>query len=158
MSTTEIWQSRAEAIQPNGNVFIDGESVPAASGKTISDFSPTLNREIAQIASGDIEDINRAVKSAKKAFDSGVWSEMNPRDKKAIMLRWAELLNEHRDELALLETLDVGKPISDSLAVDTRNSARVIQWYAETIAFNSEYLLFSFLAKVGLACTEASES
>ena len=90
MSTTEIWQSRAEAIQPNGNVFIDGESVPAVSGKTISDFSPTLNREIAQIASGDIEDINRAVKSAKKAFDSGVWSEMNPRDKKAIMLRWAE--------------------------------------------------------------------
>ena len=49
------------------------------------------------------------------------------------MLKWAELLNEHRDELALLETLDVGKPISDSLAVDTRNSARVIQWYAETI-------------------------
>ena len=136
MSTTEIWQSRAEAIQPNGKLFIDGESVPAASGKTISDFSPVLNREIAQIASGDSEDVDRAVKSAKKSFDSGVWSEMNPRDKKAIMLRWAELLNEHRDELALLETLDVGKPISDSLAVDTRNSARVIQWYAETIDKN----------------------
>jgi acyl-CoA reductase-like NAD-dependent aldehyde dehydrogenase len=136
MSTTEIWQERAEAIQPNGNVFIDGESVPAVSGKTISDFSPVLNKEIAQIASGDKEDVDRAVKSAKKAFDSGIWSEMNPRDKKAIMLRWAELLNEHREELALLETLDVGKPISDSLAVDTRNSARVIQWYAETIDKN----------------------
>jgi acyl-CoA reductase-like NAD-dependent aldehyde dehydrogenase len=136
MSNTEIWQSRAETIKPNGNVFIDGESVPAASGKTISDFSPVLNREIAQIASGDKEDVDRAVKAAKNAFDSGVWSEMNPRDKKTIMLRWAELLNEHRDELALLETLDVGKPISDSLAVDTRNSARVIQWYAETIDKN----------------------
>ena len=136
MSTTEIWQERAAAIKPNGNIFIDGKSVPAASGKTFSDFSPTLKKEIANIASGDTEDINRAVQSAKKAFESGVWSEMNPRDKKAIMLRWAELLNQHREELALLETLDVGKPISDSLAVDTRNSARVIQWYAETIDKN----------------------
>ena len=133
MSTTEIWQERANKIKVNGNIFIDGKSSPAASGKTFEDYSPTLNKVIGEIASGDQIDIDRAVASAKKAFDSGVWSEMNPRDKKAIMLKWAELLNEHRDELALLETLDVGKPISDSLAVDTRNSARVIQWYAETI-------------------------
>ena len=133
MSTTEIWQERAKNIKVNGNIFIDGKSSPAASGKTFEDYSPTLNKVIGEIASGDQIDIDRAVASAKKAFDSGVWSEMNPRDKKAIMLKWAELLNEHRDELALLETLDVGKPISDSLAVDTRNSARVIQWYAETI-------------------------
>ncbi len=133
MSTTEIWQERANKIKVNGNIFIDGKSSPAASGKTFEDYSPTLNKVIGEIASGEQIDIDRAVASAKKAFDSGVWSEMNPRDKKAIMLKWAELLNEHRDELALLETLDVGKPISDSLAVDTRNSARVIQWYAETI-------------------------
>ena len=133
MSTTEIWQERANNIKVNGNIFINGKSSPAASGKTFEDYSPTLNKVIGEIASGDQIDIDRAVASAKKAFDSGVWSEMNPRDKKAIMLKWAELLNEHRDELALLETLDVGKPISDSLAVDTRNSARVIQWYAETI-------------------------
>ncbi|MFM8448186.1 MAG: aldehyde dehydrogenase [Candidatus Nanopelagicaceae bacterium] len=133
MSTTEIWQERATKVKVNGNIFIDGKSQPAASGKTFEDFSPTLNKVIGEIASGNQEDINRAVASAKRSFDSGVWSEMNPRDKKAIMLRWADLLNQHRDELALLETLDVGKPISDSLAVDTRNSARVIQWYAETI-------------------------
>jgi acyl-CoA reductase-like NAD-dependent aldehyde dehydrogenase len=133
MSTTEIWQERANKVKPNGAIFIDGKSMPAVSGKTFEDFSPTLNKSIADIASGSQEDIDRAVASAKRAFDSGVWSEMNPRDKKAIMLKWAELLNEHRDELALLETLDVGKPISDSLAVDTKNSARVIQWYAETI-------------------------
>ncbi|MEY4683386.1 MAG: hypothetical protein RL534_805 [Actinomycetota bacterium] len=133
MSTTEIWQERASKVKPNGNIFIDGKSIPSASGKTLEDFSPVLNRSIANIAAGDSEDVNKAVASAKRAFDSGIWSQMNPRDKKAIMLRWAELLNQHRDELALLETLDVGKPISDSLAVDTRNSARVIQWYAETI-------------------------
>ena len=133
MSTTEIWQERATKVKVNGNIFIDGKSQPAASGKTFEDFSPTLNKVIGEIASGDQEDVNKAVASAKRSFDSGVWSEMNPRDKKAIMLRWADLLNQHRDELALLETLDVGKPISDSLAVDTRNSARVIQWYAEAI-------------------------
>ena len=133
MITTEIWRERASKINLNGNIFIDGKSMPAASGKTFDDYSPALKKNFAQIAAGDIVDVNKAVESAKRAFDSGVWSKMNPRDKKAIMLRWAELLNEHRDELALLETLDVGKPISDSLAVDTRNSARVIQWYAETI-------------------------
>ena len=58
---------------------------------------------------------------------------MNPRDKKAIMLRWAQLLNDHREELALLEAIDTGRPISDALSVDAPNSARVIQWYAETI-------------------------
>ena len=133
MSTTEIWQERAQKVKPNGNIFIDGKSMPAESGETFEDFSPALNRNIADIASGSVADIDKAVASAKRSFESGVWSEMNPRDKKAIMLKWAELLNENRDELALLETLDVGKPISDSLAVDTRNSARVIQWYAETI-------------------------
>jgi acyl-CoA reductase-like NAD-dependent aldehyde dehydrogenase len=131
--TSSQWRSLAEQIKPNGNIFIDGKSLPSATGKTLEDFSPTLNRKIADIAAGGVEDVNKAVASAKRAFESGIWSEMNPRDKKARMLRWAELLNEHRDELALLETLDVGKPISDSLAVDTRNSARVIQWYAETI-------------------------
>ena len=133
MSTTQIWQERASKVKPNGNIFIDGKSMPSVSGKTLEDFSPVLNRSIANIAAGDTEDVNKAVASAKSAFDSGIWSQMNPRDKKAIMLRWAELLNQHLDELALLETLDVGKPISDSLSVDTRNSARVIQWYAETI-------------------------
>lgn len=133
MTTTELWHERANAVKVNGNIFIDGKSIPAASGKTLDNFSPTLGKNIGSIAAGESEDVNRAVASAKRAFDSGVWSEMNPRDKKTIMLRWAELLNLHRDELALLETLDVGKPISDSLAVDTRNSARVIQWYAEAI-------------------------
>ena len=131
--TAPDWRALAEAIKPNGEVFIDGQSRPAASGETLEDFSPALNRKFAEIAAGGIEDVNSAVASAKRTFDSGIWSEMNPRDKKTRMLKWAELLNEHRDELALLETLDVGKPISDSLAVDTRNSARVIQWYAETI-------------------------
>ena len=130
------WLEQVTKIKPNGKIFIDGKSIDSVTGMTFDDYSPTTNKVIAKISSGSVQDIDSAVKSAKRAFDSGVWVDMNPRDKKAIMLRWAELLNQHRDELALLETLDVGKPISDSLAVDTRNSARVIQWYAETIDKN----------------------
>ena len=133
MSTTEIWHTRAEDLEIKGSLFIDGERKSAIVGKTFENFSPALNKKIGEIAAGGTEDVDSAVKSAKRAFDSGIWSEMNPRDKKAIMLRWADLLNENRDELALLETLDVGKPISDSLSVDTKNSARVIQWYGEAI-------------------------
>ena len=105
----------------------------AASGKTFDNFSPSDGHLICNVASGDSEDVNRAVASSKKVFDDGIWREMNPRDKKAIMLRWAQLLNENREELALLEAIDTGRPISDALSVDAPNSARVIQWYAETI-------------------------
>jgi acyl-CoA reductase-like NAD-dependent aldehyde dehydrogenase len=133
MSDLLTWEKRSLAIKPSSQIFIDGKYVDAASGKTFDDISPRDHRVIAKIASGDVEDVNRAVASGLKAFESGVWSEMNPRDKKKIMLKWAQLLNDHYEELALLETLDVGKPISDSLSVDSQNMPRVIQWYAETI-------------------------
>ena len=133
MSQNKSWQERALELKPQSQLFIDGKFVDAASGKTFENFSPSDGHLICNVASGDIEDINRAVASAKKAYDSGIWREMNPRDKKAIMLRWAQLLGEHKEELALLEAIDTGRPISDALSVDAPNSTRVIQWYAETI-------------------------
>jgi len=133
MSQNKSWQERALELKPQSQLFIDGKFVDAASGKTFENFSPSDGHLICNVASGDVEDINRAVASAKKAFDSGIWREMNPRDKKAIMLRWAQLLGEHKEELALLEANDTGRPISDALSVDAPNSTRVIQWYAETI-------------------------
>ncbi|MEI7659700.1 MAG: aldehyde dehydrogenase family protein [Actinomycetes bacterium] len=133
MSQNKSWQERALELKPQSQLFIDGKFVDAASGKTFENFSPSDGHLICNVASGDVEDINRAVASAKKAFDSGIWREMNPRDKKAIMLRWAQLLGEHKEELALLEAIDTGRPISDALSVDAPNSTRVIQWYAETI-------------------------
>ena len=133
MSDTTNWQQRALDLKPKSQLFIDGDYVDAASGKTFENFSPSDGHLICNVASGDSEDINRAVASAKKSYDSGIWRDMNPRDKKAIMLRWATLLGEHREELALLEAIDTGRPIGDALSVDAPNSTRVIQWYAETI-------------------------
>lgn len=127
------WEKRAAELKPESRMYINGAFVDAVSGKTFDDISPRDQRVIAKVAAGDTEDVNRAVKAALTAFESGVWSEMNPRDKKAIMLKWADLIREHQEELALLETLDVGKPISDSMNVDVMGAARTVQWYGEAI-------------------------
>lgn len=129
----KMWEQRAASIEPESRLYINGVFVSAASGETFEDISPRGQRLIANVASGDTEDINRAVIAATKSFDSGVWREMNPRDKKNVMLKWADLIRANQEELALLETLDVGKPISDSLNVDVLGAARTIQWYGEAI-------------------------
>lgn len=133
MSDFASWQKKAGALKPESRMFIDGKFADAASGETFEDIYPGDQRVVAHIAAGDTEDVDRAVRAATRTFDAGVWREMNPRDKKAIMLRWADLVREHQEELALLETLDVGKPISDSMNVDVMGAARSIQWYAEAI-------------------------
>lgn len=133
MSELKSWQARALEIRPESQIFIDGKFVDAASGKTFDNFAPGDNHLIGKNAAGDLEDVNRAVASAKKVFEAGTWREMNPRDKKKIMLRWAELIEANREELALLEAVDTGRPISDALNVDVPSAVRVIQWYGETI-------------------------
>jgi acyl-CoA reductase-like NAD-dependent aldehyde dehydrogenase len=88
---------------------------------------------VARVASTSAPDVDRAVAAARRSFESGTWSRLAPRERKRVLLRFADLIIEHRDELALLETLDMGKPISDSLAVDVNSTARCIAWYAEAI-------------------------
>ena len=132
-TTTHDWARRARALAINGQAFIDGRYVPAASGATFADVSPIDGRVIASVAATDQADVDRAVTAARRAFESGVWSRQHPRDRKRVLQRFAELILAHRDELALLETLDMGKPISDSLAVDIPATARCITWYAEAV-------------------------
>ena len=134
MANTDVnWHERARGLAPECRAFIDGRYVGAASGATFDCVSPTDGRTIAKVASTDAADVDVAVAAARRAFERGSWSRQSPRERKRVLLRFAELLLEHRDELALLETLDMGKPISDSLAVDIPSSARCIAWYAEAI-------------------------
>ena len=133
MPDLATWTQRAMTINPDSQIFIDGAFAPAASGKTFESVYPGDNRVIAKISAGDAADVNRAVASATRVFESGIWRDAPPLVKKTVMLKWAELIMTHQEELALLETLDVGKPIRDSMAVDTSSLARVIQWYGETI-------------------------
>jgi 4-guanidinobutyraldehyde dehydrogenase/NAD-dependent aldehyde dehydrogenase len=131
--TTHDWHARARTLEINGNAFIDGRHVAAASGATFDCVSPIDGRVIAKVASADVADADRAVAAARRAFESGVWSRQPPRERKRVLLRFAQLIEKHAEELALLETLDMGKPISDSLAVDIPATVRCITWYAEAI-------------------------
>jgi acyl-CoA reductase-like NAD-dependent aldehyde dehydrogenase len=131
--TTEDWIARAAAITPRTELFIDGRYEPAATGRTFDDVAGRDGTTIARVAEGSAEDVDRAVAAARRSFDDRRWSDQPPAARKKVLLRLAELIRENLDELALLESLDVGKPIRDTLAVDIPSAATTLQWYAETI-------------------------
>jgi acyl-CoA reductase-like NAD-dependent aldehyde dehydrogenase len=133
IGTDLSWRDRAHSLSINGHAFIDGKYVPAESGEQFDCVSPIDGKVIAKVASTDSADVERAVIAARRAFESGVWSHQPPRERKRVLQRFAELILQHKEELALLETLDMGKPISDSLAVDVPSTARCIAWYAEAV-------------------------
>ncbi len=127
------WHERARTLQFRTQAFIAGRYADAASGATFDCLNPATGKLLARVASGDQEDINRAVSSARAVFREGSWANLAPTERKRILLRFADLVAAHGDELALLETLDMGKPITDSLKVDVPGAARCIRWYAEAI-------------------------
>ena len=131
--TAADWLARAAAVTPRNEAFIDGRFVPAASGATFPDIAGRDGGRITDVAQGDVEDVGRAVKAARTSFDDRRWADQSPANRKRILLKLADLIRANRDELALLESLDVGKPIRDTLAVDVPSAAKTIQWYAETI-------------------------
>jgi len=130
-TTREGWLARAAALKIEGRAYIDGAYVAAADGATFAKVSPIDGKVIAHVADCGEADIDKAVKSARKGFESGVWRDADPARKKKVLLRFAELIREHGEELALLETLDVGKPIANALKVDAPFCANCIQYYAE---------------------------
>jgi acyl-CoA reductase-like NAD-dependent aldehyde dehydrogenase len=125
------WKALAKTLTPRTEAFIDGKYVPARSGATFDCINPATGELIAKVASCDAPDVDAAVASARRAFESGSWSRLAPAARKKVLLRFAELIRKHREELALTETLDMGKPISDSMKVDIPAAANCIAWYAE---------------------------
>jgi acyl-CoA reductase-like NAD-dependent aldehyde dehydrogenase len=113
--------------------FVDGAYIDAVSGATFDCVNPATGEMLAAVASCDAADVDRAVVGARRAFESGVWSRSAPKHRKRVLLRLAELISEHRDELALLETLDTGKPIRDSRGVDIPLCAETIAYYGEAV-------------------------
>jgi acyl-CoA reductase-like NAD-dependent aldehyde dehydrogenase len=127
------WRERAASARLDGRIVIDGERRAAASGDTFDRVSPIDGRVITTAARGAAADIDAAVVSARAAFDDKRWCGKPPAVRKRLLSRFAEKILAAKDELALLETLDMGKPIQYSLAVDVRSTANCIQWYAEAI-------------------------
>ncbi|MEM5369959.1 aldehyde dehydrogenase [Paraburkholderia azotifigens] len=132
-TTLAYWQEKATALAIEGRAFIDGEYRAAENGRTFDCVSPIDGKVLAKVADCGEADVNNAVRAARRAFDAGVWSGLNPRQRKAKLLKWAALMREHLDELALLETLDAGKPIGDTTSVDVPGAAYCVEWFAEAI-------------------------
>jgi 4-guanidinobutyraldehyde dehydrogenase/NAD-dependent aldehyde dehydrogenase len=131
--TLADWQQRAQGLKVEGRAFINGQYTPAVSGTTFECVSPVDGRLLGQVASCDEADANLAVENARQVFNTGAWSRLAPAKRKAVMIRFAGLLKEHAQELALLETLDMGKPISDALNVDVPGAANALSWSGEAI-------------------------
>ena len=127
------WAARAAALAIDGRAVIDGQRRAAASGETFACLSPIDGRLLGAVARGAAADIDAAVASARAAFEDRRWCGKAPAARKKILQRFAEKILGARDELALLETLDMGKPIQYSLSVDVPSTARTIAWYAEAV-------------------------
>ncbi len=129
----EDWKSRAAGLSFRGQAFVNGKFVDAASGKTFDSINPATGAVLTPVAECDEEDINRAVAAGRAAFEDGRWSRMAPGDRKAVMLKLADLIRKNLEEMALLDSLDMGKLVTDAATIDAPGSAHFFQWYAEAI-------------------------
>ena len=117
----------------DGRALINGERVAARDGQTFDCFSPVDGRLLAQVARGGAADIDAAVGAARAAFEDRRWSGLPPAQRKRVMIAFADSLLAHADELALTETLDMGKPVKYSRSVDVNSAANCIRWYGEAV-------------------------
>ena len=125
------WEQLAAATRPEGRAFINGKLVAALDGRVFDDISPVNGKVVAQVARCASADVDAAVASARTAFDAGTWRRTDPATRKKVLHRFAQLMREDIDRLAILETLDVGKPILNSVNVDVTFAADCIAYYAE---------------------------
>ncbi|QUE99066.1 aldehyde dehydrogenase PuuC [Klebsiella pasteurii] len=127
------WQQKARELTIETRLFINGEYSAAADNSVFTTVDPAAQQTLAEVARGKKADVDRAVQAARGVFDRGDWSQASPAQRKAVLTKFADLMDAHREELALLETLDTGKPIRHSLRDDIPGAARAIRWYAEAI-------------------------
>ena len=113
-----------------GKLVINGEAVDAVSGKTFTTWNPATEEPICEVAEAGAEDVDRAVKAARAAFESGPWPRMKPAERQRILWKLGDLVLEHADELARLETLDNGKPITESRQADIPMVAGCFHYYS----------------------------
>ena len=133
LSTVEGVRQAAAGLAMPTDAVIDGDVAGAIDGGRFGNLGPGDGRILGEVAAGGDLDIDRAVRSARSAFEDGRWRNQPTRARKAVLHRLADLLETHSDELALLECLDTGKPIGDARAVDLVLSVETARYYAEAL-------------------------
>ncbi|MCA9061547.1 MAG: aldehyde dehydrogenase family protein [Planctomycetaceae bacterium] len=158
MSTaTESGSAAVPQIRQTG-ILIGDEFRPSVSGKTFETINPATEEVICNVAEGDAEDIDLAVNAARAAFETGPWSRMDARDRGRLMNRLADLAEENLEELAALETLDNGKPISDARGADLPLVIDCLRYYAgwadkvqgDVIPIRGDYLCYTRREPIGV--------
>src|SRR3989442_14779923 len=122
MSTATAPAPKAQTVKPprvkDQPLLIGGKWLDSVSGKTFPTVNPATGETICQVAEGDKADVDLAVKAARKAFEEGPWSKMNASERGRLINKLADLIEQNKEELAALETLDNGKPYRDAIAAD----------------------------------------
>jgi gamma-glutamyl-gamma-aminobutyraldehyde dehydrogenase len=126
-----FWTACATTLQPTAQAYIDGRLQDAVDGRQFASTCPHTGQTIAMVARCAQADVDLAVSAARRSFEAGDWSRCHPRERKPVLQKLAQLLRDNADELALLDCLDMGKPISDALNIDVPATAALFDWYAE---------------------------
>ncbi|MRI32719.1 aldehyde dehydrogenase PuuC [Endozoicomonas sp. OPT23] len=127
------WLKQSEQLAFARQAYINGQYCDALSGETMEVISPRDGKVLTSIASCDEADIDLAVKAARGAFEAGAWSNQSPKQRKKVLLKFAQLIEQHSDELAVTESLDMGMTISDSSTMNLPGSVECVSWYAELV-------------------------
>ena len=146
---------------PQPKLFIDGEWVDPLSGQTFPTSNPATEEVITQIAKADDSDVDFAVKAARTAFEEGAWSKLSATDRGKFLYKIADAIMAHADEMAYLETIDIGKPISESRNIDIPFISELFYYYAgwankyhgETIPVRGNYLNYTLREPIGVVGT-----
>lgn len=128
--TRSDWHKRAGELRYATGHFIDGEHI-AGHGARLTVINPASGTPLCEVAAGGQADIDQAVASGRRAFASGVWRRMAPRDRLAVLSRLAQLIDSHAEQFALLDTLTMGKPIQDMLTIDVPQAVQTFSYFAE---------------------------
>ncbi|MBD9372754.1 aldehyde dehydrogenase [Rhizobium sp. ARZ01] len=131
--TRDFWHTKAGSLKYRVNHFIDGAYVPSADGRTFPTINPATGQTIAEVARGSEVEVNRAVAVARKTFKSGAWSRMDPRARMAVLEKFSALVEANAEEFAILDSLDMGKPVMDMMNIDIPGSVTSLKFFAETI-------------------------
>lgn len=131
--TAAEYKAIAEKLTFPDKAFIDGAFRPARSGDVFETVNPATGAFLGHVAACDASDVDDAVKAAKAAFDDGRWWRLHPTERKNTLLRFASLLEENAHELAVMESLDSGKPVSECELTDVPETIHTIRWHAELI-------------------------
>ncbi|MBU3739731.1 MAG: aldehyde dehydrogenase [Rhodoferax sp.] len=133
LSSRENWSRRAALLRPSGDNFIDGRYVAAQAHGRFDSINPSNGQLLAQVARSQESDVDLAVNRSLQAWRDRRWRGLAPRQRMDVLMRWADLVEQNTEELALLETLDMGKPINDVLGIDLPEVTRTLRYFAECI-------------------------